>query len=392
MTDFDFSVERKRTNSIKWDRYPGRDILPMWLADMDFQCPEPILDALRRRIDHGVLGYTYTPQELYDAVLNMLAEEYDWQVDPEWLVWLPGIVPGINAACRSFAAPDEEVITSLPTYHPFLDAPQISGRRLLTVPLVLDRGRYVMDFDELEHSITPRTKLLELCNPHNPVGRVYTREELTRLAEICLKHRLCISSDEIHCGLILEEGARHIPIGALAPEVAAHSITMMAPSKTYNIPGLCCAFAVIPNRELRQRMIGTMRGLVPFVNVLGYIAAAAAYRDCHEWHQGLIAYLRQNRDLLEQTVARIPGIGMTHIEATFLAWIDMRGLGLEYPAKYLEEFGLGVSDGRDFGQAGFIRINFACPRSRLKKALSILEDAVGQLAAAPSGEEVPLAH
>jgi len=379
MTNFDVNVERRRTNSIKWDRYKGRDVLPMWLADMDFLCPEPIIAALQQRIAHGIFGYTSPPDDLYDAVLMMLERDYRWKVDPAWLVWMPGIVTGINAACRCLAAKDEEIVTFYPVYNPFLEAPLSVERKLLKVEMVLDHGRYVMDLDELERRITPRTRLLELCSPHNPIGRVFSREELTRLAEICLKHDLYISSDEIHCGLVIEEGVQHIPIGALCPEIAQRSVTMMAPSKTFNIPGLCCSFAVIPNRDLRLRMQDTMKGLVPFVNLLGYTAAIAAYRDCDEWHRDLLRYLRQNRDLLEQTVARIPGISMTHVEATYLGWVDMRNLGLEFPARYLEEQGLGVNDGRDFGKPGFVRINFACPRTQVEKGLAILENSIAKL-------------
>ncbi len=379
MTNFDISVERRRTNSIKWDRYKGRDVLPMWLADMDFLCPEPIIAALQERISHGIFGYTYPPEELYEVIISMLEREYQWKVEADWIVLMPGIVTGINAACRCLADKGDEVITSYPVYNPFFEAPLSVERNLIKVEMVLENGRYVMDFDELEKRMTPRTKLLELCSPHNPVGRVFTREELTRLAEICLKHDVYISSDEIHCGLVIEEGAKHIPIGALCSEIAQRSVTMMAPSKTFNIPGLCCAFAIIPNREIRHKMLNTMKGLVPFVNLLGYTAAISAYRDCGEWHDGLIKYLRGNRDIMERVVARTPGISMTHVEATYLGWIDMRNLGMEYPAKYLEECGVGVNDGRDFGKPGFVRLNFACPRARLEQGLSILESAITKL-------------
>ncbi len=370
MVDFDIPVERRNTSSIKWDRYKGRNVVPMWLADMDFRSPQPVIDALRERVEHGIFGYTSAPELLYETVIGMLKREYDWEVHPEWLVWMPGLVTGLNLACHAFSQKGEGIVSCYPVYHPFLEAPRLAERRLIKVELKSNEQRYEMDLEQIEEQCDADTRLFELCNPHNPVGRVFSRDELTALAELCMRKNLIISSDEIHCGLVLDDDKKHIPIASISPEIADRTITMMAPSKTYNIPGLGCAFAVVPNRELRNALLRNMKGLIPFVNALGYTAAIAAYRDCKEWHRDLIAYLKRNRDILEKFVAERSGISMPHVEATYLGWIDMRQLGLEQPSQYFENFGVGLSDGAEFGYPGFVRINFACPRSQLEEALN----------------------
>ena len=379
MYSFDIPVERRNTDSIKWDRYKGRNVIPMWLADMDFMSPPPVIEALEARVRHGIFGYTSAPEELYETAIAHLKREYDWTVEPEWLVWLPGVVTGLTAVCSAMTEKGQGVISCYPVYYPFLETPRLAERRLLKSALVKDKGRYVMDYDAIEELCDKDTRLFELCNPHNPVGTVFTRAELERLAEICLRHDLIIGSDEIHCGLVLDEGKRHIPIASLSDEVAQRTVTMMAPSKTYNIPGLGCAFAVVPNQELRMVLLRSMKGMVPFVNTLGYTAAIAAYRDCDVWHEALIKYLRENRDILEEAVARIPGIGMAHVEATYLGWLDIGSLGLERPTLFFENFGVGLNDGAHFGQPGFVRINFACPRAQLRDALSLIEAGVRSL-------------
>ncbi len=370
MVDFDIPVERRNTSSIKWDRYKGRNVVPMWLADMDFRSPQPVIEALRERVEHGVFGYTFAPELLYETVIGMLKREYDWEVHPEWLVWMPGLVTGLNLACHAFSQKGDGIVSCYPVYHPFLEAPRLAERRLIKVELKNNEQRYEMDLEQIEAQCDADTRLFELCNPHNPVGRVFSRDELTALAELCLRKKLIISSDEIHCGLVLDDDKKHIPIASISPEIAERTITMMAPSKTYNIPGLGCAFAIVPNRELRNALLRNMKGLIPFVNALGYTAAIAAYRDCHEWRRELIVYLKQNRDILEDFVAERSGISMPHVEATYLGWINMRQLGLEQPSQYFEDFGVGLSDGAEFGYPGYVRINFACPRSQLKEALN----------------------
>jgi len=381
-TDFDFDtpVDRMDTSSEKWDKYAGREIIPLWVADMDFRSPQGVIEALRERIEHGVFGYTHPPQSLVEAVLEHLQRDFSWRVEPEWLVWLPGLVCGLNVLCKGVGEEGDEVITFTPVYPPFMSAPPLNGRSTVKVPLVLERGRWSADLEALERAITPRTKLLLLCSPHNPVGRAWTAAELAQLAEVAERHDLVIGSDDIHAGLILDEGVRHIPIATLSPQTARRTITLLAPSKTYNIPGLGCSFAVISDPGLRKRFIRAAGRIVPHVNLLGYTAAEAAYRSGEGWRQALLAYLRGNRDLVQREIDAIPGLSTTHVEATYLSWIDTRGTGIGDPAGFFEGAGVGLSDGTDFGAPGFVRLNFGCGRS-------LLVEALGRMAKAMEGRE-----
>ncbi len=368
--DFDTVVDRRGTGSDKWDAYAGRDVVPMWVADMDFRAPPPLLEALHRRVDHGVFGYTSATAEVVEAACAMLAEHYHWDVSPDWLVWLPGLVPGLHVACTAFGDDGDEVLTMTPVYPPFLQAPARARRRLVAVPLA-DAGGAI-DFDALEAAVTPASRVLMLCSPQNPTGRVYCAAELGLLGEFCLRHDLILVSDEIHCGLVLEPGVRHRPAATAHPGVAERSVTLIAPSKTYNIPGLGCSLAIIPDPDLRRRFRRARAGFVPDVNVLGYTAALAAWRDCDDWHAALIAYLRGNRDRVRAVVSAHPDLSMQNPDATYLAWIDCRALGVEDPARVFEDAGLGLSDGRRFGGRGFVRLNFGCPRQTLERGLERL--------------------
>jgi cystathionine beta-lyase len=374
--DFDSLIERRGTASVKWDRYQDRDIIPMWLADMDFRSPPAIIRAITARAEAGVFGYTQPPDDLNDLVVAMLARAYGWQIRPEWLVWLPGLVTGLNVVCRAVGEDGDAVMTAVPVYPPFLSAPGNSRRELITVPLKEEGLRWSFDFDRLEAAITDRTRLFILCNPHNPVGRVFGRAELARLAAICDRHDLLICSDEIHCELILDEAKHHIPTATLGPEIAARTITFMAPSKTYNLPGLGCAFAVISEAKLRKRFKGAMAGIVPRPNALGYAAALAAYGECAEWQAALLDYLRGNLNTVTAAVAQMAPLAMGPVEATYLAWIDMRASGIEKPVPFFEAAGVGLQDGVEFDGRGFARLNFGCPRSLLETALSRMQGAL----------------
>ena len=375
LDDFDKLIERRNTDSTKWDKYKDRDIIPLWVADMDFRSPPALLDALHKRIEHGVFGYTQAPAELVATVLDMLEREYGWTVQPDWLIWLPGVVTGFNIACRIAGEDNDAVLTATPVYHPFLAAPENNQRRLIQVPMLRDASWH-LDFERLEDAVTPDTRMFLLCSPHNPVGRVYTREELLTLAELCDKHDILICSDEIHCQLLLDQDKRHIPTASLDPAIAARTITLMAPSKTFNLAGLLCSFAIISNARLRERFLAAKSGIVPHVGTLNYTAALAAYRDCDDWRRALLDYLSGNRDLVEQAVATMPGVAMTHVEATYLAWINVTATGLDNPVGFFEEAGLGFSDGSVFGGPGFIRFNFGCPRATLSKALARMDTAL----------------
>ncbi len=350
---------------MKWDRYLGRDVLPFWVADMEFEMPGFILDALRERIDHGIIGYTRTPDALVAAFLDWLQRNYGWKVDADWLVWISGVVPGLNLAAMALGSRGDSLLIPTPVYYPFLSVPANAERRAIEVPITLCRERWEMDFDALEAAVQPDTRLALIANPQNPTGRCYTRHELLELARFAERHDLVICSDEIHCALLLDPEARHIPVASLAPEIGRRTISLFAATKTYNMPGLSCAVAVIPDADLRARFSAAHRGLVPMIGPLAFVAAEAAFNDRSDWVPGLLQYLRENHRLLFETV----GARMTAVEGTYLAWIDVRDLGLDKPGKYFEQFGLGLMDGAQFGGPGFVRFNFACSRALLERGL-----------------------
>jgi cystathionine beta-lyase len=378
--DFDQFVERRHTDSVKWHRY-GKGVLPLWVADMDFQSPEPVIRALRERVEHGVFGYGVDPPELREVIVERLARLYDWQVSPRELVFLPGVVTGFNLVCRALTSPGDGVLVQTPVYYPILDAP--ARAKLTRDEMELTRrsdGQYEIDFDLFEKAIADRTRVFILCNPHNPVGRVFRREELERMAESCLRRDVVICSDEIHCDLVFS-GHRHVPIATLAPEIAERTITLMAPSKTFNIPGLHCSFAIVQNRELRKKLRATGKDLVPEVNILGYTAAVAAYRDGQPWLDEVLCYLETNRDFLARyTAQHLPGVTMARPEGTYLAWLSCHEAGIPgNPHRFfLDCARVAVSDGAIFGRGGegFVRLNFGCPSSMLAEALDRMREAL----------------
>ncbi|UTW10324.1 MalY/PatB family protein [Marinobacterium rhizophilum] len=374
--NFDRIIDRRDTASEKWEKYRDSEILPMWVADTDFMSPPAVIEALQQRISHGVFGYTQTPAELNRLVVERMQRLYGWAIEADWLVWLPGLVCGLNLSCRSVGADGDNVLAPKPVYPPFMTAPRLSSRQLITVPMQQQGARWTLDLDALEAAITPDSRLLLFCNPHNPGGTCYRQEELERLASIARRHDLVVCSDEIHCDLILEPGVEHRPLASINSDIQARSITLMAPSKTYNIAGLGCSFAIIPDPELRKAFNRVRKGIVPDVNLLGYTAALAAYRDGDAWNLRQIDYLRGNRDYLVQEINRIPGLRMEPVEATYLAWIDVSAAKLENPARFFEQAGVGLSPGRDFGDDRFMRLNFGCPRGLLEEAVRRMRSAL----------------
>jgi cystathionine beta-lyase len=380
--DFDRVIERRGTDSYKWKDY-GEDVLPMWVADMDFVSAEPILQVLHQRIDHGVFGYTRPTLELRTAIQERLKEVYQWEIGKEEIVFLPGLVTGLNLFYHAFSNPGDGVLVQPPVYFHFVRDPVIHGRVLDDPPLVQKGDAYEIDFTLFEKAIGDRTKVFLFCNPHNPVARVFTRKELERVAEICLRHGVLICSDEIHCDL-LYSGYQHVPIATLGPEVANQTVTLMAPSKTYNLAGLHCGFAIIQNSKLRRTWHTFSTGLIPSVNILGHVAALAAFRSGQEWLGEVLHYLEGNRDYLAQRIKeKLPSLRMTKMEATYLAWLDCRGAGI--PGNpfdfFLKEAKVALNDGMTFGRGGegFVRLNFACPRKTLSEALDRMSYALEKL-------------
>ncbi len=380
--DFDRLVDRRHTDSSKWAKY-GSDVLPLWVADMDFQSPEPVIRALRERAEHGVFGYlAFEQPEFHELFADRLLKRYGWRVSPDAVVLIPGVIPGFNVAGRILTAPGDGLILQTPVYPPILRAACSIGLTREEAPLARRAdGRYEVDVDAFTAGIRDRTRFFLLCNPHNPVGRVFTREELTSLAQVCMRRGLAIVADEIHCELTLG-GQRHTPFASLDPEIAERTITLMAPSKTFNLAGLKCSVAIIPNVTLREKFVAGRIDLVQTVNVFGYTGAFAAYRDGQPWLDELLRYLEANRDFVAEYVRRhLSGVAMYPPEATYLAWLDCRNAGEAGRDPYtffLERARVALNDGTLFGPsgAGHVRLNFGCPRSMLSRALDQMREAL----------------
>lgn len=378
--NFDQQIDRSHSDSVKWDKYHGRDIIPLWVADTDFRSSPAVIAALQQRVAHGVFGYGHPSPDLSAVFVQRMVERYGWHIKPEWLVFLPGLISGLNLSVQAFSAPGEGTLAPNPIYPPFRKAAKFSGRSQIAIPLTLRQRRWVMDLTAAEAQLTGKERLLMLCNPQNPGGTVYRRDELLAQHAFAQRHDLVVCSDEIHCDLLLEPGLRHIPFASLNADAEQRSITLMAPSKTFNIAGLGAAMAIIPNPALRQRFNRQRSGLVPPVDILALTAAHAAYRDGQAWLDELLDYLRANRDRVSQRINAMPGLQLQPIEATYLAWCDCSGLPVENPHAFFEQAGVGLSPGLEFGNRHFVRLNFGCRRELLDSALDRMEQAIAALA------------
>ncbi|MGB4705397.1 MAG: PatB family C-S lyase [Candidatus Saccharicenans sp.] len=387
--DFDTVLDRRNTCSLKWEfceKVLGvPDVIPMWVADMDFPAPPEVVEAVVRRAQHGAYGYPYIPRSFWSAIIDWMKDRHNWEIKREWLSRCHGVVPALNICVQTYTAPGDKIIVQSPVYYPFFSAIENNGRRVVRNPLRFENGRWTMDFDDLRKKIDHRTRMLILCSPHNPVGRVWRREELERLAEICIKHDLLIVSDEIHAEHVYR-GHKHIPTASLSPEVASRTITLTAPSKAFNIAGLTTSVVIIPNPKLMNLYQTQLENLGLTVNnIFGLVALEAAYNYGRAWLDALVFYLEDNMDYARQYFEeRIRRIKFLKPEGTYLALLDCRDLGL--PQKELNEFFLKKArvyfdEGPIFGPEleGFERMNLACPRKILTEALSRIEKAVNEL-------------
>ncbi len=385
--DFNEIIDRQSSDSIKWNYYDP-DVLPMWVADMDFRSPEPVIQALHERIDHGVFGYTefstrrtHLMRELHETIVDRMMRLYNWKISPDDIVFLPGVVTGFNLAIHSSVKCDEAVFIQTPVYPPILRAAKETGCLRQEMELTHEPdGSYSVDWDLFDTLITPQTRLFLLCNPHNPIGKVYNDEELLQMAENCLRRGITICSDEIHSDLVFK-GHRHKPIASLDPEIAQNTITLMAPSKTYNLAGLHCSYAIIQNPALRKSYEHSTKGLVSDVNLLGLHAALAAYQQGDAWLNAMLKYLEMNRDhLVDHIKTRIPMIHVWKPQGMYLAWLDCREtIAGSSPSDFFIEHGrVGFNDGASFGKGGegFIRFNFGCPRRYVDEGLHRIEKAL----------------
>jgi len=372
MYDFDTISNRRDSGSVKWDLYRD-DVLPLWVADMDFPVFDGIQAALKERIDHPFFGYQKTDAQVLELICEWVLQRHQWKITPEDILLIPGVVSGFNWVAGAFTNRSEGIAFQTPVYFPFYEIGKNQKIIQTEIPLVYSCEGYSIDYDLFEEMVAKETSLFLLCNPHNPVGRVFSEEELKRIGEICIKHDLIICSDEIHSDLIYS-GYKHLPIASLSPELGSRTITLMAPSKTFNIPALDFSFAICQNEHLRKRLDEARRGIMAHPNVLATAAAKAAYRDGGQWLNALMVYLQRNRDFLATFLAKhIPEIKFIKPEATYLAWLDCEALALE-PSPYaffLERAKVALNEGKRFGSAGaqFVRLNFGCPRSILIQAL-----------------------
>lgn len=387
--DFDAVIDRRGTHSLKWDYCPRayglHDVIPMWVADMDFPAPQPVVDAVVARAAHPVYGYTSTPSAFWEATVDWLRDRHGWDVRHGWLSRSPGVVPALSLCVNAFTHAGDKVIVQPPVYYPFFAAVQNNGRQLVRNPLSFVDGTFRMDLEDLERKIDARTRMLILCSPHNPAGRVWAREELERLGEICLRHDLVVVSDEIHMDLVFK-GHRHVPFASLSPALADRTITCLAPSKTFNIAGLASSIVVASNPSVLSRYSAALGASgLGIAGLFGTVALEAAYREGGEWLEQLLVYLEGNIDYAEAFFRdRIPALRFIRPEGTYLALIDCRDLGLAQPA--LDDFFLRTArvyfdSGPLFGEecTGFERINLGCPRALLQQALERMERAVVEL-------------
>ncbi|MCX8131042.1 MAG: PatB family C-S lyase [Clostridia bacterium] len=381
--DFNEVIDRLNTNSVKWDLaekiFGCAGVLPMWVADMDFLSPREVIDAITQRARHGIYGYTERPDSYYMSVINWMQRRHGCRLEREWLINCPGVVPSLNSAVKAFTKPGDKVIVQPPVYYPFFSAVTNQGCEIVYNNLILDNGRYMMDFEDLEEKMDKSVKALILCSPHNPVGRVWTRQELARLGEICLRNNVVIISDEIHCDILLDS-YRHTHIFTLSQELQANTVTCISPSKTFNLAGLSTSMAIIPDKRLREKYSAAIASTGFYHNnIFGITALETAYNYGEEWLDKLLTYLGKNLNTLEKFFQkRIPGIKVIRPEGTYLVWLDCRSLDMEQKALVdlmAKKAGVGLEDGQVFGPGGegFLRINIACPHSLLEEGLTRIE-------------------
>jgi len=381
--DFDTIIDRRRTESAKWGLFEG-DILPMWVADMDFRSPEPVIRALHERVDHGIFGYGLPPTKIKETVQAWLGNRHGWEVTPDDIIFVPGVVAGFNLASHAVTSPGDGVVVQTPTYGPFFSVPGNVNLTQQEMELTCSSdGRYSVDYDAFEACMKDRSRIFMLCNPQNPTGRVFMADELEKMAEICLRNNVIICSDEIHSDLIFS-GGKHIPIASLSEEIAANTITLIAPSKTFNIAGLKASVAIITDKDLRTRFENARKGLLGSVNLLGMYAARAAYQEGEAWLDALLKYLQANRDFtLDYISTKMPAIKMTKPEGTYLAWLDCNDVEIKGKQSdfFKDTAGVVMNDGAWFGKGGegFVRLNFGCPRTILEAGLRKMAEAINSL-------------
>ena len=371
--DFGTPTNRLETDSIRWDSFNSKAVLPLWVADMDFKSPPCVIEALNNRVQQGIYGYTHSPHQMNSMIAGYLQEQYQWQVDPEWIVILPSVVSGLYTAVQQLTESDESVLIPNPIYHHLRLACTGANRLFQEMPLQLKDGRWVLPSDQLPDLISNKTKLALFCNPQNPGSTVFTREELTEFGSFCVHNNLWICSDEIHAGLVLDKDQKHIPLASISKAVSEKTVTLMSLNKTFNFPGIGLAWAVAENPVLRKAIQVGLHQTIALPSLLAYTATMAAIKEGEPWRQELIKYLSGNRDLIYQKINSIKGLSISKMEGSYLAWIDCTTLKHQNPYQLFLENGLATSPGSQFNREQFVRLNFGTQRARLNQALNIIE-------------------
>jgi len=373
--DFDTPTSRLNTDSIRWDTFDQSKVLPLWVADMDFQSPPCVIKALSKRIQDGIYGYTHSPSHFNQAIAQYLFDQYQWKVDPDWIVILPSVVSGLYTAVRQLTTSDQEVLIPNPVYHHLRLACTSSNRHFQEMRLQLKDGRWVLPRDELKNLVTNKTTLALFCNPQNPGSTVFTQEELQQFGNFCVENNLWICSDEIHAGLVLEENKTHIPLASINKDISNKTITLMSLNKTFNFPGIGLAWAIAENPVLRKVIQVGLHQTIPLPSLLAYTATMAAIEEGEPWRQELIQYLRANRDLIDKKINSIEGLSIGKMQGSYLAWIDCTKMKHLSPYQALMDAGLATSPGNQFNRDKFVRLNFGTQKERINQALEIFERA-----------------
>ena len=377
MNQFDNVISRFNTDSVRWDKY-NKDIIPLWVADMDFETPQCVVDAVTKRLDHKVFGYTHAPYQLKEEITQYIKDQFNWTIDSEWIVFTPSLVSSLYSIAQQVTHADDHLLTLQPVYHHILQAASFSHRDYSAVPLDNYNYRLILSADGLKHYQKNNTRLLFFCNPHNPGGSVYTRAELNDIAGFCVNNNIVICSDEIHCNMI-HDGIQHIPIASLSEEIADQSITLMSLNKVFNIPGLGLAWMICKNKEIRKKIQAQIGTLIPDPQIISYVSTQAALRHGEPWRQELIQYLESNKLMLKNDIKQMQSIQMYTMEASYLAWIDCSQLEIKDPAQLFLDHGLALQPGSMFQQDNHVRINIATPKSVLSEALDRIHAAINSL-------------
>ncbi|MBL6685606.1 MAG: putative C-S lyase [Methylophilaceae bacterium] len=374
MNNFDQPIDRRNTDSIRWNRY-GKDIIPLWVADMDFRSPPCVVEALHKRVEHGVYGYTHEPNDLKEKLVDYIYQQFNWKINKDWIVFIPSVVSGLYSAASNFVKNDETILVPRPVYHHLRWAPQKALRDFFEIDLICENNRIYLNESSLLSYKKKNVKLLMFCNPHNPGGTVYSKKELEGIASFCVKNKILICSDEIHAGMVLGD-KKHIPIASISSEISKQTITLMSLNKTFNFPGLGTAWAISENKDLRESISKGIGTIIPDTQIFGYITTLAALDKGEPWRKDLLDYLDKNRKLVQEKIIPIKDLKLYTTEASYLAWISYEKLKNLDLCELFLQYGVAVQPGSMFNKEKHFRLNFATQSNILNEALNRMAKAI----------------